>query len=124
LFHNPLSIELVNRFFDFGTESFERLYKAIRFALFRGMPDSELGGLIFTLVWDYNFKEDVWGMARPGKDSKASGQNKMNPLPRHSKPFYHGQIHHGNSVLWAVEQLKRGAIGENSDQMPCFSGIF
>ncbi len=58
LFHNHMSIELVNQFFDFGTESFERLDKAIRFAVFNEVADSDLEGLIFTFVWDYDCKED------------------------------------------------------------------
>lgn len=58
LFHNHMSIELVNKFFDFGTETFERLDKAIRFAIFREITASELDGVIFTIVWDYDFKGD------------------------------------------------------------------
>lgn len=58
LFHNHMSIELVRQFFDFGTPSFERLDKAIRFAIFNEVVKSDLKGLIFTMVWDYSFKED------------------------------------------------------------------
>ncbi len=58
LFHNHMSLELVNKFFDFGTESLNRLDKIIRFAIFKEVANSELKGLIFTIVWDYNSKED------------------------------------------------------------------
>ena len=58
LFHNHMSIELVNKFFDFGTKAFERLDKVIRFAIFKEVSKSELDGIIFTIVWDYDFKED------------------------------------------------------------------
>jgi len=58
LFHNHVSIELVNRFFDFGTAAFERLDKVIRFEVFKEVSKSDLAGLIFTLVWNYDFKED------------------------------------------------------------------
>lgn len=58
LFHNHMSIELVNKFFDFGTKAFERLDKAIRFEIFKEIANSELEGVIFTIVWDYDFKED------------------------------------------------------------------
>jgi tRNA uridine 5-carbamoylmethylation protein Kti12 len=58
LFHNHMSLELVNQFFDFGTEAFERLDKTIRFAIFKEVAKSDLEGLIFTLVWDYSYKED------------------------------------------------------------------
>lgn len=58
LFHNHMSLELVNQFFDFGTSHFDQLDKAIRFAIFHEIAKSELEGLIFTLVWDLDFKED------------------------------------------------------------------
>jgi tRNA uridine 5-carbamoylmethylation protein Kti12 len=58
LFHNHMSLELVNQFFDFGTEAFDRLDKTIRFAIFEEVAKSDLKGLIFTLVWDYSFEED------------------------------------------------------------------
>ena len=59
LLHNHLSIELVHRFFDFGTPEFRRLDKTIRFALFREIAASDLPGLIFTLVWAYDDPEDA-----------------------------------------------------------------
>ena len=58
LFHNHMSIELVNQFFDFGTPEFTRLDDLIRLAIFREVAQSELPGLIFTLVWDLNDPED------------------------------------------------------------------
>ena len=58
LFHNHMSLELVNQFFDFGAPSFSRLDKKIRFAIFEEVAKSELEGLIFTIVWAHNYKED------------------------------------------------------------------
>lgn len=58
LFHNHMSIELVNRFFDFGTDHFRRLDDAIRFAVFREISQSNLKGLVFTMVWDYDDPKD------------------------------------------------------------------
>jgi stage III sporulation protein SpoIIIAA len=58
LFHNHMSLELVNQFFDFGTPAFERLDRAIRFAIFEEVAKSELPGLIFTMVWALNHPED------------------------------------------------------------------
>lgn len=58
LFYNHMSIELVLKFFDFDTPEFERLDKTIRFAVFEEIANSHLAGVIFTLVWDYNLKED------------------------------------------------------------------
>lgn len=58
LFHNHMSLELVNKFFDFGSESLQRLDKLIRFGVFNEVAKSNLEGLIFTIVWDLNSKED------------------------------------------------------------------
>lgn len=59
LFHNHMSLELVNQFFDFGTPAFERLDRIIRFAFFEEIAKSNLDGLIFTYVWDLNHPEDA-----------------------------------------------------------------
>ncbi len=58
LFHNHMSIELVHQFFDFGTPAFIRLDQYIRFQLFREVAQSDLSGLIFTLVWAIDLEED------------------------------------------------------------------
>lgn len=58
LFHNHLSLELVNQFFDFGTPHFRNLDKKIRFDIFAEVAKSELKGLIFTMVWAFDEKED------------------------------------------------------------------
>lgn len=59
LFHNHMSLELVHRFFDFGTPTFERLDRRIRFAFFEEIATSDLDGLIFTYVWDLNEPADT-----------------------------------------------------------------
>lgn len=58
LFHNHMSLELVNRFFDFGTPNFRNLDRNIRFAIFKEIADSDLDGIIFTLVWAFDEPED------------------------------------------------------------------
>jgi AAA domain len=58
LFHNHMSLELVNKFFDFGTDTFQRLDKLIRFGVFNEVANSELEGLIFTIVWAFDLRED------------------------------------------------------------------
>ena len=58
LLHNHMSLELINQFFDFGTPEFRRLDKVIRFSIFREVAQSKLEGLIFTIVWAFNEKED------------------------------------------------------------------
>ena len=58
LFHNHMSLELVNQFFDFGTPNFRNLDKKIRFDIFEEIANSDIDGLIFTIVWAFNEKED------------------------------------------------------------------
>ena len=58
LFHNHMSLELVNQFFDFGTPPFWRLDKLIRFGIFKEVAQSDLPGLIFTLVCDFDDPRD------------------------------------------------------------------
>ncbi len=58
LFHNHMSLELVNQFFDWSTPPFKRLDKLIRFGIFKEVAKSDLSGLIFTIVWAFDQKED------------------------------------------------------------------
>lgn len=58
LFHNHMSIELVRHFFDFGVKGFSGLDQKIRWAIFEAVAESELPGLIFTLVWAFDEVED------------------------------------------------------------------
>lgn len=58
LFHNHMSLELVHKFFDFGTPNFKRLDKDIRFSIFKEVAKSDLDGLIFTMVWAFDEAED------------------------------------------------------------------
>lgn len=58
LFHNHLSLELVNQFFDWGTPSLKKLDKLFRFEIFKEVAKSDLKGLIFTIVWAFDLKED------------------------------------------------------------------
>jgi hypothetical protein len=59
LFHNHMSLELVNNFFDFGSPQLRRLDKKIRFAIFEEVAQSDLKGLIFTIVLAFNYQEDL-----------------------------------------------------------------
>lgn len=59
LFYNHLSLELVNQFFDFGTPNFRRLDRKIRFDIFKEIANSEITGLIFTIVWAFDHEEDA-----------------------------------------------------------------
>lgn len=58
LFHNHISIEAVRPIFDFGTPEFNRLVELNRMEMFKEVAKSDLEGLIFTLVWALDLKED------------------------------------------------------------------
>lgn len=58
LFHNHMSIELVVPFFDFGTKSFNRLVTLFRKEIFKEVANSNLKGIIFTFVWDFNLPSE------------------------------------------------------------------
>lgn len=58
LFHNHMAIDLVLRFFDFGTEPFGRLVNQFRRRIFEEVAASDLPGLIFTFVWALDHPED------------------------------------------------------------------
>lgn len=61
LFHNHMSLELANSFFDFGTPPFRRLSELFRFEIFKEVANSDLDGMIFTFVWAFNLpKEEAY----------------------------------------------------------------
>lgn len=51
LMHNHVSLELANRFFDFGTDPFRKLDSMVRFGVFEVVANSDLKGFIFTFCW-------------------------------------------------------------------------
>ncbi|WP_117149400.1 AAA family ATPase [Paraliobacillus zengyii] len=58
LFHNHMTIELVQPFFDFDTLSFKRLVNLFRNEIFQEFVASDMPGLIFTYVWALDQQED------------------------------------------------------------------
>lgn len=58
LFHNHMTIELVSKFFSYGTETGKRLVHSFRTQIFDAVLESDLKGLIFTYVWAFNYPED------------------------------------------------------------------
>jgi hypothetical protein len=58
LFHNHMTIELVNHFFDYGTKEGKRLVSLFRQEIFEEVSKSDLYGLIFTYVWAFDQKAD------------------------------------------------------------------
>ena len=58
LFHNHQTIELVLRFFPFGSPPFNRLVREFRRRIFEEVAESRLPGLIFTYVWAFDDPAD------------------------------------------------------------------
>lgn len=54
LFHNHMSIELSLKLFDFGTPAFRALNETIRKTVFEQFAASDLPGLIFTYMMDFD----------------------------------------------------------------------
>lgn len=58
LFHNHMTIDLVNPFFDYGTKEGKRLVSLFRQEIFEAMARSNQYGMIFTYVWAFDIKSD------------------------------------------------------------------
>ena len=59
LFHNHYSIELALSLFPYGSKEFKAINQGIRNLVFKTAAESQhLKGLIFTLVWAFDLKED------------------------------------------------------------------
>ena len=63
LFHNHQTIDLVLRFFPFGTPPFQRLNGEFRRRIFEEVAASDLPGLIFTFVWAFDDPRDHAALA-------------------------------------------------------------
>lgn len=63
LFHNHESIELVVKYFDFGTKPFNRLNTMIRTEFLKEIAHSDLEGVIFTFVWALDLPKEFEYMA-------------------------------------------------------------
>ncbi|MFJ2868411.1 hypothetical protein [Kitasatospora sp. NPDC087314] len=59
LFHNHLTIEPLLRLFPYESPQFQRLNHAFREQIFAEAAASDLPGLVFTLVWDFDDPEDA-----------------------------------------------------------------
>jgi hypothetical protein len=58
LFHNHHTIDLVLRFFPYGTPPYQRLVGEFRRRIFEEVAESTLPGLIFTYVWAFDHASD------------------------------------------------------------------
>ncbi|MTB50871.1 AAA family ATPase [Lewinella sp. W8] len=58
LFHNHVSRDFAEQYFELGTESFKALNRLIRFGMFEIAAKSDLKGFIFTFVWAVDMADD------------------------------------------------------------------
>ncbi len=58
LFHNQLSVDLVESVFEFGTQPFVELRETIWLAVFTRAIEEHLPGLIFTFAYDRTVRSD------------------------------------------------------------------
>ena len=58
LFHNHMTIELVDQFVSYGTPEGKRLVKLFRDEILKSVAESNSPGLIFTNIGDFNDKGD------------------------------------------------------------------
>ena len=54
LFHNHMTIELVSKYFSYGTPTGKRLVKLFREENFEEVVNSDLEGLIFNYLWYFD----------------------------------------------------------------------
>ena len=58
LLHNHMTIEVVTKIFNYSKDAFKRLNDSFRTQIFEEFAKSDQEGMIFTIVWDFNSKED------------------------------------------------------------------
>jgi len=71
LFHNHQTIELLLRYFAFGSPEFRRLTREFRRRIFEEVAASDLPGLVFTYVWAFDDPRDAEAVdqyARPFRE--------------------------------------------------------
>jgi hypothetical protein len=73
LFHNHHTIDLVVRFFPFGSQPFKRLSGEFRRRIFEEVAASDLPGLIFTYVWAFDHESDAATVERYAAPFRARG---------------------------------------------------
>ena len=56
LFHNHMTIDLVANFFSYGTPQGKRLVRLFRKEIFEEVCKSDMYGLIFTYMWDFDYQ--------------------------------------------------------------------
>lgn len=76
LFHNHMTIELVQPFFNYGTDEGKRLVKLFRNEILEAVSNSDLSGLIFTIIWDFDYRAD-WDYIKEVSDMFTQNERKV-----------------------------------------------
>ncbi len=119
LFHNHMSLELVNQFFDWSTPPFRRLDTAIRFAVFREVAKSNLPGLIFTLMWaldepeDWDYVEEIAAIFRAEGGEIYFVELKAELEERLKRNRHENRLHHKPSKR-DVEASEKRLLGHDA----------
>ncbi|HEX8974051.1 MAG TPA: AAA family ATPase [Patescibacteria group bacterium] len=58
LFHNHMTIDLVNKFFSYSSQAGKKLVRNFRDEIFKEFARSDMEGMIFTFVWAFDQQED------------------------------------------------------------------
>jgi hypothetical protein len=58
LFYNHMTIDPILPFFEFGSPPFKRLLKNFRIQILEEIANSDLPGVVFTVVWDFDSEGD------------------------------------------------------------------
>ena len=99
LFHNHMSIEMVNPIFPYGTPEGKHLVKVIRREVFEtALESDQLEGLIFTYVWALDAPADwlPWAINRRKRKTEYESKRKDEEPPHlflcHRKSYrdFHG----------------------------------
>jgi len=59
LFHNHMTIDLVNPFVSYGTDKGKELVQLLRNEVFKAVAASDSPGMIFTYLWDFESSTDT-----------------------------------------------------------------
>ena len=59
LFHNHMSIDLVNNFFSYSTREGQEMVEMLRINMFKYFSESSIPGIIFTCVVNYDKLSDI-----------------------------------------------------------------
>ena len=91
LLHNHMTIELLIKIFEHGTPQFNRLDKEYRFRIFSEFAQRLLKGLVFTVVWSLDDRNDFLSESGDMLDDSELDQAGMDNYDR-SAEYYNRHL--------------------------------